>query len=527
MNARNHVEQESWTHAHFPGGGTWILSATVVADFIHHLIDRSVSPHIGPTAFADYYDTFSGVSGGSIVLAGILMPDEFGSLTARHRTFTRVREQLMTDSVSIFEPERQQGFFFRKTLQSAIGHAADSLKMRFDHARDMVDGSQTRRAIEWMESHALKALHALSDSAAQKSHFNPEYLYKRLKDRLQISYPDDRIRQARMVDLIKPAIIPAIRLSPNDNSYLLYTNPPGSDINLSHVPDRFKGQYVTSENVSTAAFFSSLQSPLFPAATSEMNGPQTDGGALFTGRSAVDRFRQIHPEFGWQQLRLNIFECNMSDQPPMVTRNDLERTFIAASLASNLQSQKNARRHDDYMALMTDPRTEMMVEFSRAARPGFPAPMSNKLRGELDRFASEYCHHNYADAVQTHIPRFSALSQAATSAETHGQFIDAGIQTVVRMLPELLRTSKDLIQYGPLSKKLTPEQIEIAIADIDHRFPAHETAGITHFRRLAARNAPLLPAHNDFVYFASDSSEIKRAAPRSSVQPVSEFIPAK
>jgi hypothetical protein len=521
------VFHRDWKHVHFPGGGMWLTSATVVADLVHHIIDVSAKPVIGPTAFSDYYDTFSGVSGGSITTGSILLPKSFGSKEPKYKDFTEPRNHMMDDSGSIFDEKKQSGFFWRKTWVSAVGHATDSLSSHFSRADQSVDkiidtvlpdglhptsklakAANSFRAgktnlLEEIEHGMLDALNWTSDLAVKHTHFDHSNLHDRLHDRLQTTYPTGRLRPAYMTDLVKPCIIPAITVHAHDNSFQRYINPSTMDKTIECVPDRFTSQFVTREHVATASLFSSLQSPLFRTAKHPALDHQTDGGALYTARTAVDDtaiFRQPG-----ERRSVTVFECNMSDYPDYVQPKHLERAFLPQSVASNLRVQANANRQNDYMQMMMDPSTSMMVEFRRAARPTSIYPVAGPLREELEDFAWTKCRRDYMNATKTFIPEFGVLTQAATSRDVHKTFIDAGIQTAARMLPEAVRVAKNLIARGPLADKMTGDQQREILENIDNRFPPSYMKSLESVR--ATRGPGYTPRpHNDFVYFRDEES---------------------
>ncbi len=517
------LTHRSLQHMHLPGGGTWLLSATVQADFIHHIIDGSARHIIGPTAIADYWDTFSGVSGGSSMIGGILQPASYSSMRPKYATFSPLRTQFQTDTPSIFDEAMKNGFFVSKLWRGAIGAFADSMNGRFNQAdramREMLytnlpdnmaptswmgrTAAQTaalqHRIITMMRETTMDGLQWLGDRAVDKTHFDHANLAARLQERLQLTYPDGTIHPLQMMDLVKPVIIPSIRINPLDNSYVRYMNPSNPGMGIEAIDERFRAQFFTSGTVADAALFSSLQNPLF-----RTSKDQTDGGALYTGELAVfdtKLTRQAGERYG-----VTIFECNMADHPDFITPKQLERAFLPEALTANFRAQVISRRQHDMMRMVLDPACSMAVEFRRAARPTTIYPVGGPICEELEDFAQEYMNRSYHSAIQTPIPSFSVLSQAASDPATHRLFIDAGIQTVGRMVPEFVEAARRLLRDGPILDITTKRERDAIHDTIEARFPKQYLKAIMATRRSTPDRRPR--PHNNLVHFNRATNDL-------------------
>lgn len=538
------LTHRSLQHVHFPGGGMWLNSATVTADLLHHIIDISARPVIGRTSFSDYYDTMSGVSGGAIVVSSILLPEQYGSLLPRFDHFGPIREQLATDSPSIFDPRKQDGFFASKTWRSFIGSQVDGWSSKFstgDRIRhaintaatdldrtfakadevidnliytslpdDVLQTSLIRRSADWVadtkrnlvvqaRNATMDGLKWLGDRAVTKTHFDHAQLSARLHERLKIEHPNGHMIDATMGDLLRPVVIPSITVTPTDNSYLRHIKPSNLETDVEILPPRFVQQFKTATHVADAATYSALQSPLFRTADG-----QTDGGTFYSAAVALSDTRLFRQP---ERYAVTILECNMSDFPDYVTPKSLERAFLPHAVAANLRIQSNSRRQADYMGMMLDPACSALVEFRRAARPTTTYPIRGPLHDEMEDFAWRYCRQTYGPALHSRIPAFDLLTQTATDHDTLRQFIAAGIQTATRMLPEAVQIAKRLITDGPLMDITTPEERREILAGIDVRFPPAQLRIMVQTRAHPDVNKQPL-SHNDFVYFGESTTDL-------------------
>lgn len=399
---------------HFAGGGLNIIVSTVMADFLKFLV--------GYGNFCDYFDYFSGVSSGAIVISAALVPKERGSSEPLHKDFKYIRHQVLYANDDFFDKIIAQRFIRRQI----VGDLVSSWPDWFKKSRGMSP------LFNWLTD--PNRLHFSSE--------NVEDMIKKVMGRPRVT----------LNDLLRPFVCPSIHVQ-GRYGYHFHTN--------QKLSDRFDSSPV-NERLLTALLATSR---LVPLLRPDEENLKIDGGSLFSGIEAA----KILGRSFLQSSNITVLNC-MDATEWVVGLEHLQSRPDKAAYAVALAERRASRDLEETFFSDEYPHAKHQV-FSRLIKDDVLLPYGGPIARLMSNFCEEYCYRSYQEVLQTPPSPINLLKSVMTpDRNIHTQMVNQAIRACVAQLPQMVELSKHII-HGPLARNcgLNLHQQDELIATLDAR----------------------------------------------------------